>query len=568
MQPPSRSSTPGEAFRNIVPTQDKRGMSFFSPPGLFFFLASSWLFSKSIPIFILLIVLFSPLAKPHRCACLARRQELTHHIVPLPLPPALSLALSIRDRQIPSVLTPKPQATVIPTISYADAITFLTSQLQSIQDASQITSTQKKKNASKSKSPAKTTDEEYFLTERMIDVALYDPKGVYMIPLRTFKIKSTTTLSSLILILQGLLDGNVHDLALLSNSHTHPASLHRPSYAQDFTLQTAPKYLVSSFNIKVFLSSSFAALPALKGSISRHGAQYGGALGEDGVGEGILEADRMHWALEGKMEKYWEIYKSIILLNAASTPSLLEPMSRPVINVHSVKKPGGTDRGLAGGGHIFIDAPKVRPNVQLDEEGRELVNNILASFGPNVDAKTVSNEQITQAVTNAYAVQQAVKKGREGKGKAKESDWKRNDTIQSSHLYGQYDATLKKAIWAQSGFTGGGYPKNVNIHPVRNWGVYQGAHGDPAVHAAFPLDHVPFEEKDFPPPGQFDCNTDSDVYMDENGTWMRLTTQQPVRMVPFMKVPAALFLEANRKEEERKMREREGGEAPVGGMFD
>jgi hypothetical protein len=42
--------------------------------------------------------------------------------------------------------------------------------------------------------------------------------------------------------------------------------------------------------------------------------------------------------------------------------------------------------------------------------------------------------------------------------------------------------------------------KTEAVEPTRNWGYYQRMGGDPRMHKLFPLDHVPFDVKDFPAP--------------------------------------------------------------------
>ena len=42
--------------------------------------------------------------------------------------------------------------------------------------------------------------------------------------------------------------------------------------------------------------------------------------------------------------------------------------------------------------------------------------------------------------------------------------------------------------------------KSAAVDPTQNWGYYQRMGGDPQMHKLFPLDHVPFDVKDFPAP--------------------------------------------------------------------
>ncbi len=410
-----------------------------------------------------------------------------------PLPPALSDALAARDRQLPSVLQPKPVQ--VPEISYADAMDFLALTLKSV-------------------SPSSVLD-------KVIDVALYDPKGAYLIPVRTTTIRSTTTLYSLILILQSLLDENVRDLGMLGPKDS----------------SALPKFLISGIQLKVYLNRDFAACPTMRGDLA-------GVTSAD-----RLNAETVRWPCDGQMEKYWELYKKVVLLD--TVPTGLDPIRRPMVKVYSVKKPSGHDRFLAGGGHLFISVvPKVRldlptkemevttteveaeatnkgksiaRNFQLIPEAQVLVDTIVTTLSTSGDPETIPKSEIEAAVSAAY--------------NAIQEERKAADKDTNHWLYKKYDSAERRGVSKKSKFRGGGYDKSRSIDPLRNWGYYQHAHGDPGFREAFPLDHVPFEEEDLPRPGAF-------------GKWdpriMAILAKNPkfkpvMRMVPWQNIPPSVF---------------------------
>lgn len=47
---------------------------------------------------------------------------------------------------------------------------------------------------------------------------------------------------------------------------------------------------------------------------------------------------------------------------------------------------------------------------------------------------------------------------------------------------------MKKLVFKAKG----GYPKDVEIDPAANWGIWQRMHGNPEMHRRYPLDHVPY----------------------------------------------------------------------------
>ena len=99
----------------------------------------------------------------------------------------------------------------------------------------------------------------------------------------------------------------------------------------------------------------------------------------------------------------------------------------------------------------------------------------------------------------------------------------------------------------------GGYDKSRPQDPERNWGKYQQMGGDERMHKAFPLGHIPFEQRDFPVWVSVDDPDYSDSGNDEE-TVKSLGDEAdtPIKMVPYM--TPEQFAEAAELAERKKIK--------------
>lgn len=380
-----------------------------------------------------------------------------------PLPASLNAALAAatQTRKLPSVLEPKTAAA---EIEYTAAIEYLTSLLSTA-------------------SSSVNFGGEQSLRDRPVDVTFYDPAGTYLIPVRELVLRNTTSLSALVLELQGLLDQNIRDLNRMSH-------------------RNVSRYLVHSVQVRIFNVQAFEAFPKVQGDL--------------GSSDGVHGAEYVQWARDsGEMELYWNTYRRVVQLGIGGDG--MPAIAKPMFKVRTILKLDSSfDAWLIGGGHAFANVKPVaepEPNPQppaepapqtarvmqrnrfdLNEEDQALLAGVMGVLSQNGNSEDVSKADILAAVTNVYATRQAAKM--EDKISAEYCAKMKN-----SFSYKKYETQFAE-LRKQNGLP----PIEKPVDPTRNWGYYQRMSGNPEIHKAFDLSKskAPFEEEDIPPPGFYD----------------------------------------------------------------